>query len=379
MICDARHDRAVPPSCTMKPSISIARRSPASILAAAVLCAVLADQASAQVTGRLILFNAPGISGDIVAVSPMGVEIDVRGESRKVPIESIREVTFAAEPQSLKAARVAIMRGQAAQALEDLAKIEPAEMNGAEQLIVDELNFAKAAAVGGQAAATGENLAGGEKAVREYLGKHAQSHHAFRMQELLAKILARSGKFTDAAAALAPLDRGPSAYRVRAATARAGLAYDQKKYDEAFQEFSAAAKIPTPPEDAASVAQKRTAELGAARCLSRQGKGGDAVAAVERIVGESDTDDVEILGQAYNVLGDAHRAAGKNQDAIIAFLTVSMVYNSVAENRAEALYNLSQLWDQAKYPQRAEEARQELASAYPDSVWARKLAGGKGS
>jgi tetratricopeptide (TPR) repeat protein len=129
----------------------------------------------------------------------------------------------------------------------------------------------------------------------------------------------------------------------------------------------------------ASVAQKRTAELGAARCLARQGKGGDAVAAVERIVGESDSDDVDILGQAYNALGDAHRAAGKNQDAIIAFLTVSLVYNSVAENRAEALYNLALLWDQAKYPQRAEEARQELSSAYPDSVWARKLAGGKGS
>jgi tetratricopeptide (TPR) repeat protein len=103
------------------------------------------------------------------------------------------------------------------------------------------------------------------------------------------------------------------------------------------------------------------------------------VAAAERIVVDSDPDDVEILGQAYNVLGDAQRSVGKDQDAIIAFLTVSLVYNSVGENRAEALYNLAQLWDRAKYPQRAEEARQELASAYPDSEWARKLTGGKGS
>ena len=379
MTRDERHDRAIRPSFTMKPSMSITGRIPGFILAAALLAGGFADRAVAQVPGRLILVNAPGISGNIVAVSPMGVEIDVRGEAQKVPIESIREVTFAAEPQSLKAARVAIMRGQAAQAIEDVAKIESAEMEGAEQLIVDELEFVKAAAIGGQAAATGENLAAGEKAVREYLGKHAQSHHAFQMQELLAKLLARSGKFADAAATLAPLDRGPSAYRVRAATARAGLAYDQKKYDEALQEFSAAAKIPTPAEDTASAAQKRTAELGAARCLARQGKGADAVATVERIVGESDPDDVEILGQAYNVLGDAQRTMGKDQDAIIAFLTVSLVYNSVGENRAEALYNLAQLWDQAKYPQRAEEARQELASAYPDSAWARKLAGGKGS
>ncbi|MCE2725800.1 MAG: hypothetical protein LW698_03350 [Planctomycetaceae bacterium] len=362
----------------MQARSSIAAILPTPVMAA-VLAAWLGGQAGAEVPGRLFLGSGPTISGNIIAVSPMAVEIDVRGEQQTVPIERIREVTFTAEPQSLKAARVAVMRGQAAQAIDDLAKIEPAEMEGAEQLIVDELAFLKAAALGGQAAASGENLAAGEKAVRDYLGKHAQSHHVFPMQELLAKLLARSGKFADAAAALAPLDRGPPAYRVRATATRGGLFYEQKKYDEALREFTAAGQITTDPKDTASTAQKRGAEFGAARCFTRQGKGADAVAAVERIVGETDPDDVEILGQAYNVLGDAWQSVGKEQDAIIAYLTVSLVYNSVGETRAEALYNLAQLWDRAKYPQRAEEARQELASAYPDSPWARKLAAGKGS
>jgi len=378
MIFDQRHEQAARPAATMHARHSIAALLPTPIVAA-VLAAWLGGQAGAEVPGRLLLGSGPAISGNIVAVSPMGVEIEVRGEQQTVPIERIREVTFAAEPQSLKAARVAIMRGQAAQAVDDLGKIEAAEMEGAEQLIVDELAFVRAAAVGGQAAASGENLAAGEKAVRDYLGKHAQSHHVFPMQELLAKLLARGGKFADAAAALAPLDRGPPAYRVRAMVSRGGLFYDQKKYDEALREFAAAGQITTDPKDSASTAQKRGAEFGTARCLARQGKGADAVASVERIVGETDPDDVEILGQAYNVLGDAWRSVGKNQDAIIAYLTVSLVYNSVGETRAEALYNLAQLWDQAKYPQRAEEARQELASAYPDSPWARKLSAGKGT
>ena len=378
MIIDQRHDRASGPASTMHARNSIAAILPTQIMAA-VLAAWLAGQAGAEVPGRLSLGSGPAISGNIIAVSPMGVEIEVRGEQQTVPIERIREVTFAAEPQSLKAARVAILRGQAGQAADDLAKIEPAEMEGAEQLIVDELAFVQAAAVGGQAAASGQNLAAGEKAVRDYLGKHAQSHHVFPMQELLAKLLARSGKFADAAAALAPLDRGPPAYRVRATVGRGELLYDQKKYDEALREFAAAGQITTDPKDSASTAQKRGAEFGTARCFARQGKGAEAVAAVERIVGETDPDDVEILGQAYNVLGDAWRSVGKNQDAIIAYLTVSLVYNSVGETRAEALYNLAQLWDLAKYPQRAEEARQELVSAYPDSPWARKLSAGKGS
>lgn len=348
-------------------------------VASALLAAALGSAALAQTPGRLILNDAPGISGDIVAVSPIGVEIDVRGEAKKVPIESIREVTFAGEPQSLKAARVAVARGQSAQALQDIAKIEATEMEGAEQLIVDELAFVKAAATGGQAAATGENVAAGLKAVQDYLGKHPQTHHLFPMQELLARLLARSGKFADAAAALAPLDRGPPAYRVRAAAARAGLFYEQKQYDEAAREFAAAAQIPTEQKDSASALQKRLAELGVARCRSRQGKPDEAVEIIERVVGESDADDADVLGAAYNALGDALRTAGKDQDAIIAYLTVDLVHNAVADNRAEALFKLAELWEKGKYPQRAEEARQLLTQSYPDSSWARKVAGGKGS
>jgi tetratricopeptide (TPR) repeat protein len=347
--------------------------------AAVAAWACLVGPAAAQTPGRLILVDAPGISGDIVAVSPIGVEIDVRGEAKKVPIESIREVTFAGEPQSLRAARVAVNRGQPAQALEDIAKIEPGEMDGVDQLIADELEFVKAAAVGGQAAASGENIAAGLKAVQGYVGKHPQTHHLFAMQELLARLLSRSGKFDEAAAALAPLDRGPPAYRVRAAAARAGLFYDQKKYDDAAREYAAAAQATTDPKDTASAAQKRAAELGVARCRSRLGKPDEAVAIVDRVLAASGADDTEVLGAAYNALGDAMRAAGKDQDAIIAYLTVDLVHNKAPENRAEALFNLVELWDKGKSPQRAEEARQQLLQAYPDTVWARKLAAPKGS
>ncbi len=339
----------------------------------------IAGPAAAQTPGRLVLNNAPGISGEIIAVSPIAVEIDVRGETKKVPIESIREVTFSAEPQSLKAARVAIMRGQPAQALDDIAKIEPGEMEGAEPLIVAELEFVKAAAIGGQAATSGANVAAGLKAVQAYVAKHQQSHHLFRMHELLARLFSRSGKFDEAAAALAPLDRGPPSYRVRAAAARAGLFYDQKKYDDAAREYAAAAQTSTDPSDTASATQKRAAELGVARCRSRQGKPAEAVEIIDRALAASDASDAEVLGAAYNALGDAMRAAGKDEDAIIAYLTVDLVHNKSAENRAEALFNLVELWDKEKSPQRAEEARQQLLQSYPDTLWARKLSAPKGS
>ena len=86
-----------------------------------------------------------------------------------------------------------------------------------------------------------------------------------------------------------------------------------------------------------------------------------------------------MLSKAYAVLGDAYRAAGKEQDALIAFLTVDLVYNTQPESHAEALFNLAQLWDKAQNPERARQAKQALEATYPDSSWTKKLAGGAAS
>jgi tetratricopeptide (TPR) repeat protein len=322
-----------------------------------------------------VLYTATAKSGiqcEVVAVSPAEVEI-IRGDkSEKIGVERIDQLSFPAEPDALKDARSALRRGEPDQALEELGRIEAGEFEGLPQLVLDEHEYLKAAAAGGRAVGGGEHLAAGEKAVRDYLAKHAGSHHFFPMQELLATLLARSGKFAAAAEALAPLDRGPPTFRVRAATGRAGLLFDQQKYAEAQREFAAAAQMPTDPQDAASTAQKRSAEVGQARCLGRLGKPAEAVAAINKIIDQSAPTDDGLLGQAYNALGDIHRAAGQDQDAIIAFLTVDLVYNGNEDAHAETLFNLAQLWDARQSPPRAKKARQSLNDLYPASLWAKK-------
>ena len=74
------------------------------------------------------------------------------------------------------------------------------------------------------------------------------------------------------------------------------------------------------------------------------------------------------------MLGGIYRAAGgKDQDALISFLTVDLVYNTVPDSHAEALYNLGELWERGSQPERAREARQSLKTSYPVSPWAKKL------
>lgn len=340
-----------------------------------MLSALVAGTAAAQVPGTVV-FNDGGKArtGEIAAVSPLNVEL---GES-KIPIERIFDLEFDAEPSSLKAARRGVLKGDAAQAEEDLKKVTEEQLADAEQLVRDELAFLKAAVAGLKGLqAGGAQLAAGEKAVRDYLAKFGNSsHHAFFMHELNGRLLTRAGKFDEAAKAYAPFDRGPPAFQVRGRAARGGVLFEQGKFDAAMAEYAAAAKTETDAKDDASTMQKREAELGVARCMARQGKSQEAIEALQGVLKNLDPDDGDILGRAYNALGDAYRAAKKDQDALIAYLTVDLVYNTSPTNREEALFNLAELWERGKYAERAREARQQLESTYPNSPWVRKLKAG---
>ena len=106
--------------------------------------------------------------------------------------------------------------------------------------------------------------------------------------------------------------------------------------------------------------------MGKAKCLSLQGKQDAAIEMVLQIIKDSSPEDKELLSRAYNVLGGAYRSmAGREQDALIQFLTVDLVYNTLPESHAEALFNLGELWDKGSNPERAREARQNLKAAYP--------------
>jgi tetratricopeptide (TPR) repeat protein len=346
----------------------------ASVLAASwFVHAVIAGAAMAQVQGTVI-FNdgTKTVSGVITSVSPLLVEV---GEKR-FPIERIANVEFDDEPTSLKAARRSvILRGDARQAGEDLANIGAEDFDNVEQLVRDELTFVKAAVEGLKGLqAGGAQLGAAEKAVRDYLAKHgASSHHAFFMHELNGRILSRAGKFDEATKAYVPFDKGPPAYQVRGKAARGGLLVEQGKFAEAMAEYSAAAKTETNPNDEASTRQKQEAELGIARCLARLAKPQEAIAMVQEVLKSADPEEADLLARGYNVLGDAYRAAGKDQDAVISYLTVDLVYNSSPQNREEALYNLVQLWERGKFAERARATREQLESTYPNSPWVRKL------
>jgi tetratricopeptide (TPR) repeat protein len=350
------------------------------IAMAAAAVALAGRSGAAQDADRIVRYGGLDLDGTVEATTPRSVDITLEdGESQTVPVEEIREIQFFGEPQELRAARSFVARGRPADALDELAKLDDAAFAGLPELVLVERKFVTALATARAALAAGDDVKAGGKLVSEFLRSHTDSFHFYLMQEVLGDLLARASLPDKALDAYAKVAEGPAAMQVRAASARARILFDQKRFADAAAAYDQAAGIPT--EDPASAARKREALLGKARCLAASGKAAEAVALAGEIIAASDPEEEEeTLAAAFNTLGGSLLAAGRKEDALVAFLTVDLVYNTVPNAHAEALLNLVDLWNAQNRPERAREAAEGLRQAYPGSAWAKLLpaTGGKG-
>lgn len=354
-------------------------------LATVLVLLSIACASSGKVLGqegadRVIRYGDGEIEGTVEATTPRSVDIslnDGSGSSETVPVEEIRDIEFSGEPQELRAARQFVSRGRPSDAIEELAKLDDASFADSPKLVLVERQFVTALATARAALAAGEDVKAGAKLVSDFLKSHPDSFHYYLMQEVFGDLAARAGRPDKALEAYAKVTEGPPAMQVRASAARARILFEQQKYDEAAAAYDQAGKIPT--EDAASAVRKREALLGKARCLAAVGKLDEAIALAIRIIADSDPDDEgETLAAAFNTLGGGLRAAKRDDEALIAFLTVDLVYNTVPEAHAESLFNLVDLWKAQNRPERSKEAADGLRQSYPDSVWAKRIPGTKG-
>lgn len=333
-----------------------------------------------QAPGRLVAPNGKSLSGTILGTSPTDVEIENEdGDLKRVPLDKIVEVQFSDEPPKLASARSFLIRGRSGDALGELESVLESELEGVPALVLAEMEFAKAAAMGQMAVESGDGVPAADALVAGFLAKHPRSHHFFEMQQLLGELRAKAGNYPAAMQAFDALSKGPSAFKIQASSGKGQVLVEQGKFADAVREYDAALAVSAG--DEASLRRAREAALGKARALSRLGKHADAIKLAKATIDGADPEDRSLLSKAYVVLGGLYRAMdGKDQDALIAYLTVDLVYNTVPDSHAEALFYLSELWGKAREEQRSRQSGQILRDAYPQSGWAKKLAaGGKAS
>lgn len=347
---------------------------------AAMLVVLLAGPARGDVPGEVHRLAGPRLVGEL-ELSPNGVAVTTSsGSTTRVGIEEVRFVRFADEPDSLSNARSLLLRRSGDDAVEEIAKVTDAERASATSPVLAEIAFVTAAGAGYAAIESGGDLDAAAKGLRDFVAAHPRSHNLHAANEVLGGVLARAGRYADAAAAYGELAKGPPAIAARAAVLKAELQLAQGRAAEALRDYESAAAAAGKIDGDAGRRARQAAELGQARCLVLLGKTADAITACRSVIASCRPDDAGLLSRAFLVLGTAQLAAGSmDHDAAVSLLAVDLVHNTVAEDRAEALYHLVGLWERSNHPERARDARQTLEATFPDSPWTAKLRAGKPS
>ncbi len=340
----------------------------------------------------LVCFAAAGVSRAIDSVKTSTAKAPLRGRvtgmssvkvdfekgtgggiAEEIPVNTILSIDFEDEPSELKFAKGHVQAGRYAEGLASLNKIKEAPSRAE---IKQDIEFYKAICTAKLALGGSGKIADAGRMMKAFVDANPRNYHYFEAAEALGDLLVAARVYTAAAEYYSRLEKAPwPEYKMRAEAALGRALLAQGKVAEAEAAFDKvlAAPIPTDPVAKEMVQTQQTlAKLGKAGALVAKKKSDEAVKIVEEILKTADPEDSVLLARAYNVLGSAHRQAGRPKDALLAYLHVDVLYSHLPDAHAEALANLAELWEQVHKSERANRAQKTLEEEYPDSPWAKK-------
>ncbi len=308
-------------------------------------------------------------SGTVVGMNPLGVEVERDAVRKTVPVNEIVTIYYEDEPTQLKTARTHLISGRYRDTLSTIEKIDSAKVT--RDVVEQDIAFYKALCAAKIALGGGGSIK--EAGEQMMLFTHASpgSYHYFDACETIGDLLTAIGAYSKAEEYYAKLDQAPwPDFKMRAGVALGQARLAQKKIADAKRSFENVLKMDAG--DESTKTQHLAATLGIATCLTAEGRHNDAIATVNAILIKADPEDGELHARAYNTLGGAYRKAGRDNEALWAFLHVDLLYAAVPEAHAEALANLVELWTAMHKPERARRARRILDEQYKNSSWAKK-------
>jgi tetratricopeptide (TPR) repeat protein len=330
---------------------------------------VLLFAAPARAVDRVKLATGSQASGAVTEITPNEVTVELGATKRQHPVNVIESITFDDEPNDLTQARFAVAAGRYADAAQLLAKIDLTKIK--RPAIAEDVEFYKAIASARAALNGNGSVADAGRTLVAFERAHATSFHYYEVCEALGNLLTLANLPDRALSYYTKLAAAPwPEYKLRAAMLQGRALVGQKKFSEAEAKFD---EVLDSSEKSEKVdALKLSATLGKAEAQAGAGNGEQAVAAIEKIIAAAKPEDREVQARAYNVLGTCYRAAGKKQDAVLAFLHVDLLYPQFPAQHAEALANLAALWAEINMADRAAQAQSALKEKYPQSAWAQK-------
>lgn len=339
------------------------------VISGIALSWTVAIPAAAQGIADRVRLARGSETGEVTGMTPLEVTLK-KGlpASRPIAVNEIKTVIFDGEPLELSQARVNAANGAYANALESLEKIDARAVK--RDFVTQDIEFYKAWCAAKLALAGEREIGDAGRQLNSFVRSHPQNFHYLAAVEMMGDLLMAGGRYENAQKQYAELAKSPwPDYKMRAAVAVGRTLQAQNKHAEAIEQFEVA--LATVDEGADSQNQRLAATFGKAMSLAETGGVEKAVGIIETIIHDADPQEKELHARAYNALGNCYEKAGKTKDALLAFLHVDVLYNTVPEAHAEALSHLAPLWQAIGQEERARETRQLLDERYGNSRWAK--------
>ena len=329
---------------------------------------LIAASGVAQEADRIYPSNGAAAVGKILESTRNNVVAEIRGVKENFPANEIQRIVYETEPAQLSRAKELVLGGQWEDAHDSLKKVEKSSILRDE--VNRDLEYYRAL-VQFQLAFQGQgDPAAAEKRLRDYVAGNTQSFHFYEAADALGTLAAAIGGHDRAIKYFAALAAAPFAeYKLKAQYMLGTSHLATGNATEAKKAFAEALATSADNQEAKSF--QKLAKLGMLRCDTAANKANEAIKGLRVMINENDATDGLLFAQIYNALGEAHRLAGQDEEALLAYLHTDLLFTNDPNQHAEALYYLSQLFLKTD-PQRAADAKARLQSQYSNSSWAKK-------
>ena len=334
-------------------------------------CVVAADQ---------VFTSEETLFGEIESVSTEAVRFVPRGSTntvREIGVTDVVMIQYSDEPKDLIEAKKRLIKNDFGGAFEVIEQVNEDEIQSASVAVRSEYAYVRAVAAGHVAMDTTEGLSQALTYIEEVLDQFTRSIHYYDLLEAAGDLEGALGRYDKAAALYKKISRGPPPMVVRAERLQGNVLAAEGRHVEAIAEFENVQSVDL--EGSFIEQEKMMACLGQAESLISLSRFDEAASLIGSMLAETYPEGMPVtasnilLGKAYSLLGQSLLETKEDQDALIAYLTVDLVYGDAPDTHAEALFRLFHLWNKGGYPRRAAEVRQRLIKAYPQSTWAAEL------
>lgn len=329
--------------------------------------ALLATPATAQdaVYVNKIGGGTTRVTGKISQTTPEGVTID----GKNIAASEVNRISVGKEPSAINRLREEMVGGQYADCLAGIGKLSNLPDS---PLLQQEVDFMKAFCSARLSLTQGAiPAAEAGRAVKGFLNKYPDSIHTYPATEQFGRLAYSNGNPKLAAAEFEKL-RGAKweEYRMRGQFLHGRMMSMLGQTGKAKADFEAILKQDANSEE--SDRYKLLAQCEQARIEGLTGNAATALEKLNKLVKSESDENTELFAHIYNAMGAIHEGSKNLKEARDAYLHTQLLFGSVEDPAAEALYRLTKIYVELNDSKRAGEAKRELQSKYRNSYWVKK-------